>query len=322
MAGTLLAWGAIALAAFVALWPAMWVDPVGTLADVTTAALGYAQAGHDEALYFQGQVLADGKMDASFFQFYPITFLWRTTPVILIGLLAAAVAFLRKRTPLGRGRSRFAVVGLLLTAAILAIELNLAAKKFDRYLLPVYPLLDLVAATGWIALSSWLGSLLPARAGRVALPLVVGAALTLQAVGSLQTYPYYLSYYNPLLGGSRKAPETMMIGWGEGLDEAARYLNAKADAGHLVVAACYRPAFAPFFDGISPSIPTEEDLSEAQTQRALAADYVLSYANHWQRQMCRPLCQYLAKWEPEHSIWINGLEYVRIYRLHRGATAR
>jgi hypothetical protein len=44
-------------------------------------------------------------------------------------------------------------------------------------------------------------------------------------ISALWTFPYYLSYYNPLMGGPRKAPQVMQIGWGEGLDQAGRYLD-------------------------------------------------------------------------------------------------
>ena len=37
--------------------------------------------------------------------------------------------------------------------------------------------------------------------------------------------PYYLPYYNPLVGGTKVAPRVLLYGWGEALDRAAAYLN-------------------------------------------------------------------------------------------------
>jgi len=59
---------------------------------------------------------------------------------------------------------------------------------------------------------------------------LLGGILFIQALSALQTFPYFFSYYNPLAGGSSRAPQVMMIGWGEGMDQAARYLNQKPDA--------------------------------------------------------------------------------------------
>ena len=60
-----------------------------------------------------------------------------------------------------------------------------------------------------------------------------GAVIFWQMLGVLQTAPYYMNYYNPLLGGDRTAPGVMMIGRGEGLDLAAHYLNRLPDARNL-----------------------------------------------------------------------------------------
>ena len=51
------------------------------------------------------------------------------------------------------------------------------------------------------------------------------------------TYPYPLAFYNPLLGGGPAAQRTVMIGNGEGLDQAARWLADQPDAANLRVAA-------------------------------------------------------------------------------------
>ena len=57
-------------------------------------------------------------------------------------------------------------------------------------------------------LIDWLGQ----QRGRLWRRVVPAIALCLlvvvQAAGTLRTYPYYLSYYNPLLGGSRRAPSS------------------------------------------------------------------------------------------------------------------
>ncbi|MBA2670534.1 MAG: hypothetical protein H0U67_09200, partial [Gemmatimonadetes bacterium] len=81
--GPLVIWGAVGLAVFVLCWPAMWVDPIGNLRAIVGEAVGYARSGHQEApLFFNGRIL-QGDPGVLF---YPITYLWRSTPVVLLGL--------------------------------------------------------------------------------------------------------------------------------------------------------------------------------------------------------------------------------------------
>jgi hypothetical protein len=92
-AATLVIWGAVGLGVFVLLWPAMWVDPLFTLYRVLRAMVGYAAQGHDSPVYFNGAIV-DGDPG---FHFYPVTYLWRTTPFVLLGLALATLAFVAPR---------------------------------------------------------------------------------------------------------------------------------------------------------------------------------------------------------------------------------
>jgi hypothetical protein len=135
----------------------------------------------------------------------------------------------------------------------------------------------------------------------------------IQSMFLVQSCPYFLSFYNPLLGGSVEAPEVMMIGWGEGLDAAAVYLNDKPDAASLRVASWYRPSFAYFFKGKAldiPSFPTAE-----QEAKILSTDYLVIYVHQWQRDLPAKLLADLEGQSPEYVVRHNGLEYARIYKL-------
>ena len=67
--------------------------------------------------------------------------------------------------------------------------------------------------------------------------------LILQLALTVSSYPYYLTYYNPLLGGIRKAQEVMTVGWGEGLNEAARYLKDQPDISKKIIYSWYPLVF-------------------------------------------------------------------------------
>ena len=314
----LLVWGLVGLAMFVVCWPAMWVDPIGTLSNIITGAIGYAEAGHGTPVFFGGEIFESGELETAQAHFYPVSYLWRSTPVIVVGLIVAAVAWIRRWGPLAQPKVRFAVVGLTLFALVFATLMGLGSKKFDRYLLSAFPPLDLVAAVGWVSLGARLRLAPRPALKRHGASGLVAAAIVMQMVGTLWTAPYYLSYYNPLVGGGWTAQRVLMIGWGEGLDEAARYINQKPDSTQLRVASWYRHSFSCFFSGTTQRIPIMATLGEKRLQRILGSDYAVIYIHQWQRESPKDLLDYLAQQTPEHTVRINGLEYARIYKLNTG----
>jgi hypothetical protein len=104
----------------------------------------------------------------------------------------------------------------------------------------------------------------------------------------------------------------MMIGWGEGLDQAARYLNDKPGAGKLKAISWYADGpFSFIFDG--ETIRKDFPVSPADLP---SADYLVMYAHQWQRELpSREFLDYFDSREPERIVSIDGLEYARIYRL-------
>ena len=104
--------------------------------------------------------------------------------------------------------------------------------------------------------------------------------------------PYYLTYYNPLLGGVKTIAARAPVGWGEGLEQAATYLNRLPNAESLTVSSWYSDIFNPYFVGRRASFA---DDGRAQ----LAADYVVFYINQIQRQKPSPgLVDYFRAKEP------------------------
>ena len=307
----LLVWAGLGWLVFVILWPSMWVNPVTTLSRIFAEATTYAEEGHSTDIFFNGSIIAGdpGK------RFYPVVYLWRTSPVILAGLGLAGIWFILALRYKGEEVLRWVAVSLVAFAALFSIFMTLGSKKFDRYLLPVFPPLDLVSGIGWYAAGAWLGRLGRPGWSKFALPALAILAIGWQALGTVRTYPYYLSYYDPLMGGSRKAPGVMMIGWGEGLDQAARYLDDKPDAESLRVMAWYPDgAFSYLFDG--ETLGAEPEWEETQPI-FMESDYVVTYAHQWQRNLPFPeMLAYLRTLEPEYVVILNGIEYAQVYKMH------
>jgi len=216
--------------------------------------------------------------------------------------------------PVERKRRQL-MLALLLFSVLFTLFMSLGAKKFDRYLLPVFAPLNVVAALGWLALERPIRHYARRIFGayhRAAFVLLMGAVLLGQLLGVFQTYPYYLNFYNPMLGGVGKAAQVMMVGWGEGLDQAARYLNALPRTNKERAIAWYGDGcFSYFFDGATVPIGLDFTLGDLR-----GTDFVVLYLNQWQRGL--PSAEFMAYFEqlkPSYDVSINGVEYVRVYNL-------
>ena len=310
-----LAWLLAAGVTYFVLWPAMWTAPIDTFVNMLSRTGELASGGHDQ--FFLGQATAD----PGFF-FYPVVLLFRSSPVVCVGLVALAWFAARgtltpSRTAANGSAGRLWPVLFVMSFIVFA---TLSAKKADRYLLPVFPMLDLLAAMGLVELLNRLREWDRRRTSsgksvRVSV-LVVGLVLigAVQIALVVRHVPYYLTYYNPLVGGSWTAPGALLIGWGEGLDQAGRYLNQKPDAEDLSVASFYRNEFSPYFQGevhkVADSNPDDFDFIAWH-----ATDYVVNYMSQVQRdQPNEETVRYFRSLEPEHVVRLNGIDYAWIYR--------
>jgi len=330
-------WGLIAGLTFVALWPAMWVEPAKALGEVWEKSTSAATTEiHTQGDFFLGRPSLDAKM-----LFYPVTLLFHTTPLSLVGA-ALAVYFLvrhyqrshdlavqtekRRREHLEQDSldleirdSRFNrnLISLLLYMFLFAVFMSLGGIKHDRYLLPIYPALEILAAEGlyrvtrevkFRAQDSRFSVLRLGSKGPWALPTL---ALILQTASVLPCYPYYLTYYNPMVGGSWLAPQMLLIGWGEGLDQAARYLNQQGGAEEKRAAVRFDTEFAPFYLGRTKPMLQEREFTILPWH---ATDYVVFYVTQVQRrEPDQATIDYFGSLTPEHVVHLNGINYAWIY---------
>ena len=283
-------WTLAAGVIYVLLFPAMWVDPLGTLARMARAVLGEGETPRTWGNFFLGQATW-GDVGPLF---YPVATLLRLSPITLVGLLLLAWLGLRARP----ANWRLPAVALVTYVALFTLMMTLSPKKIDRYLLPVYPPLVILGAVGlWLALRRWLDS-----GARWAVVAALGLAQAALLVG---VHPYPLSFYNPVLGGIGAASRAVVIGWGEGTDQVAAYLDRQPNAADLVVSSLYNDLLHAQFRG--RGVP----LSDWQR-----ADYLADFVNMDQRGLVPIPLQELVRTEaPVFTARINGLDYVRLYRI-------
>jgi len=201
---------------------------------------------------------------------------------------------------------------------LFTILMTLGTKKFDRYYLPCYLAFDFLAAAGLVAGLRWLGEKFTSRLRMIVPVAAIVFLLAIQAFITASHHPYYLTYFNPLLGGMQKAKDVLLVGWGEGLNEAAIYLKTIPDIRTKRIVSWYPLAFNWYSHSlgfISKPIDIGRQAPPEVIQSYLEADYVLVYLNQWQRNMPAELFTALEQLEPEHIIQIQGVDYVKIYNL-------
>lgn len=299
LAAQLALWGLAAGAIYILLWPAVWVDPLGTLNRMVLSIWGQGETPRTWGNFFMGRAIREDPGPL----FYPVATLLRLSPITLGGLLVLAWLVDRPgprkpRPERDIGQAwRPAAAGLLGYLALFTLMMTLSPKKIDRYLLPVFPALVILAALGlWLALRRWRSG--PRWAAILALGLGQAAIVT-----SVQPYP--LSFYNPLLGGTGFASRTVAVGWGEGTDQVAAYLDRLPDAPDVVVTSLYHDLLHAQFRGTGVPL--------AQWQRA---DYLADYVNMDQRGLVPgPLQPLVREAPPVFTARINGLDYVRLFRI-------
>jgi|GEM_PF-966699 len=207
----------------VAVWPWLWHDTVHRLLEY----LAFHASHQQTALYFLGRKWGYGGVNAPWF--YPLVMIGVTLPLFSLALVIYGILrtlFRIRRRPLG-------ALFVLCAAVLLGVACAPVTPRYDgvRLFLPVFPFLALLGGAGleslirriqrWTARSRRFHDLEILRVGHL---LTAGAALAILAEGvtALVLYhPFYLSYFNPLVGGlegaERRGFETTY--WGEALNE-------------------------------------------------------------------------------------------------------
>lgn len=330
----LLVCGLVSAATFVLLWPAMWVAPIETLKRMYIDTFDVGDiGGKDKVEFFMGQVR---ETQSQFFYLLALPF--RLTPVNLLGgLLSVALLVMAKNNPQAR-RATWLLWLFILATGVLA---NLSPKKADRYLMSVVLAVDLLAGIGWLWLIGQMGKWANERitnrrkdegprsgtkdreAGQrtnkiahYALRATYYAThntfhvllIAIQLTFTITHYPYVLAYYNPLLGGYARAAKLVPVGWGEGLEQAAAWINRQPDAATATV--------SPYYENVTNHYLTGRSLDWSKDgKKQLQADYVVFYVAQTQRKLPYPgLVAYFQTKTAAHIIEFGDTPYIWIYK--------
>ncbi|MBE7549779.1 MAG: glycosyltransferase family 39 protein [Anaerolineales bacterium] len=296
---------------FYILWPAMWTRPQEALQLTFDKLLTDQEAGTGNfGMFWLGDFVED---PGPFF--YPVAFLLRATPWLLLGLglsfwQAISIYILPKkyapRSPLDVSHS----LPLWFFALTYMLVMTIASKKAVRYLLPAYPTFCLLAGLAFYEAGRRIGERrittgILSRLSFLRLPyarLLLFVPLVLLA---WFYHPYYLTYYNPAFLGWLWAPKTLLVGWGEGLDEAARYVSRQPPG---MATAWYGQLFSAFYPGRLQTLKKSENL--------ITSDYTVLYLNQVQRNIPNPnvIHYFRTRRQPEYTVHLAGIEYAWVYR--------
>ena len=296
-------WGGVLLLVLVALWPALWVAPV-EVAGKMWAYIGFraVEGGGGGKSFFMGLPAMSASLS---FLFYAVVLLYRSSPVVWVGLLGL-VALVFDRRPLAR-KWRWSLAGIALYCAAYLVLISRTDLKYDRYIIPLLPPLAVAAAVGMVTMwrrvtGQWA---VTGRLGWLAVLVVLAAQMGL----AVPHHPYYYTYWNPLLGGVQGAVNVLPVGMGgEGIDRVVAYLNALPDSEHITLASANSQKIKPVFEGDTISMTNLDG-------EWFLADYTLIYISQLQRGKHFPtIIRYLDRNQPELIVNLGGLDYGWLYR--------
>jgi hypothetical protein len=309
-------WILVAGIVFVALWPGMWVAPGRMIYEIYGNAFSYA---------FQGARLdVTGDLQPSNFDVtlnlvgvrsYAMIWIFLSTTISWLGLILAAVFLVFGRQDRPDKPVRSTVLYLLLQAALFILLFGIArGRDTSHYILTSFVCLDVAAGIGWGYLLMWLRDrwdFLDRLYLKELLALVLAGV---QIAYVLPHYPYYFTYKNGLV------TSVSAYGYGEGLELAAAYLADKPGAAD---SRCYvysgMGTFSFFYPGetdVLKKIYLREQGMPSIIHDLERADYLVLYmAVQANQPESKRLLGILEAVKPEKQIYLNGAEYVRIYKV-------
>lgn len=265
---------------------------------------------HEVEHFFLGKVVNDPG-----WLFYPFVLTLKSTPLMLPMALIGCILLWKQRKNSNETALQFRMALALVAGVVLfTVCLSATSKKFPRYLLPAFPLLEILAGIGFIEGMKWSYTALRSRFGtaetakyKTALAVIACLCFFLiQVMPVLARHPYYGTYYN-LCWKTTDITKIITVGSdASGVEIAAKYLNEKNNAPRLQVQVS--PLATEFVKRYFRGRAYRVDRGIGHTP-----DYEVVYIRDSQIGLV-PQTGTL-NGELEAVITLNGIDYVWIYRI-------
>ena len=266
---------------------------------------------HEVEHFFLGKVVNDPGL-----LFYPFVLTIKSTPLMLPLVVIGCLLLWKHRKQTDETTGHFRMAIALVTGVLLfTVCFSATSKKFSRYLLPVFPFLEILTAIGFVAGLKWLSRTVCARFGtQYKKALAVLACLCfffIQIFPVMALHPYYGTYYN-LCWKVTDITKIITVGDASGLDIASKYLNRKQKSYLLSVQVS--PLSTQFFHHYFQGFAYRADLNVIN----VTPDYEVVYIRD--SQIGRVPETGTLNGELESVITLNGIEHVWIYRIPKVET--
>jgi hypothetical protein len=296
-------------------WPAVWAAPEATW-NTVFGFITHESGPHANGTFFFGRPVLDAGL-----LYYPVGLAFALTPLTLVGLLLSLIGlalswYRARRSDMSEATSGWQwVAWLWLYVGLFITFMSLISKKQERYVLPAVVTFNILAGWGYHQITNikyQKSSISSEISGRKALVVNVGLALVLlagQFAFAWSARPYYSTFYNPLLGGAKKAQQLLLIGRGEGLEGAAHFVRTEAGDQTTQVASWYGTTVTVLFEG------QVEVKDIGHPQFVLGGDYVIFYINQLQRELPKgAIMRYVQREAPIYTAHLAGIDYAYVYQ--------
>jgi hypothetical protein len=122
-------------------------------------------------------------------------------------------------------------------------------------------------------------------------------------------HPYSIDAFNQLFGGTRAGAQTFTVGWGEGLEQVADWLNVQPDIANVRTVALRITSLNPYLRDHAEAVFPKGDQLRDRT------GYVVVYLPQTQTgQADGVFGQFYGRAPPLHIVRIHGVDFAWIYR--------
>lgn len=279
---------------YIALFPSMWVAPVKTINRMFSESyLEGAEDGHTQVFF--GHKTKDPGLT-----FYPIVLFIKTSPFMLSGViiyLFSSIFIEIKKIKLGEKYS-FKKISFILFISVFYVgyflTISYFKKKIDRYLVSIYPFLGILSAIGWYRLKDF-------KILRIPTVLFFTYAIIYPLIS---LFPHYLMYVNPVIGDAGDANK--IVGqklFGIGVFDLRDKIVERYGYDSKIGSNDYGPLSSIYPNGIVYNV-LEEHPNSFKIM-VLGPNKKLPQAIIENPKI---------KFKKVDSVYINGLEFWRIYR--------